>query len=250
MNNTNEIEQIDIKRLFEVALDRIVSIVVITLAFGLIFFAVSEYFIQEKYQSSITMYVNNRRSTVNDELENKTLSSDITASQQLVPTYIEMLKSDNVLEEVADKVYEESGEEISAYQIRQMLSAEALSETEIIEINVKAENPAKAMLIANSIADVAPAKIQEFIERSDVHIIDRAKRSTNPVSPNVRNNIILGALLGFVLSISFILLREIFDVRVKSVDDLVQRFQYPVLGTVPEIYISYDDSSLDEESDQ
>ncbi len=250
MNNTKETEQIDIKHLLEVVLDRIVSIVVITLVFGLIFFAVSEYFIQEKYQSRITMYVNNRRTTVGDEMENKTLSSDITASQQLVPTYIEMLKSNNILEAVSKKIYEETGQEISAGQIRDMIDANAVAKTEIIQITVKAAEPPLAMLIANAIADVAPEKIQEFIERSEVHIIDRAKRATDPVSPNVRNNIILGALLGFVLSISFILLKEIFDVRVKSADDLVQRFSYPVLGTVPEIYVSYDDSSLDEESEE
>ena len=46
------------------------------------------------------------------------------------------------------------------------------------------------------------------------------------------------------------MLKELFDVRVKSADDLVARFNYPVLGTVPEIYVSYDDSSSeDEETD-
>jgi len=38
MNNTNDLEQIDIKRMIEIVLDRIVSIVVITLVFGLISF--------------------------------------------------------------------------------------------------------------------------------------------------------------------------------------------------------------------
>ena len=70
--------------------------------------------------------------------------------------------------------------------------------------------------------------------------------STRPVSPNVRNSIILGALIGFVLSISVILLKELFDVRVKSSDDLIARFSYPVLGTIPEIYVSYDESSDDD----
>ena len=41
-----------------------------------------------------------------------------------------------------------------------------------------------------------------------------------------------------LLSILFILLKELFDVRVKTVDDLVARFNYPVLGTIPEIYVS------------
>ncbi len=247
MNNTKDIEQIDIKRMIEIVLDRIVSILVITLAFGLIFFAVSNYFITPKYESSITMYVNNRRSTIADDIETKTLSSDITASQQLVPTYIEMLKSNNVLEKVSDVVENKTGESYSVSEIKKMLTAEAVSNTEIIKVSVRTTDAAVAREIANTIADVAPDKIQNFIERSDVRIIDRAKVSTKPVSPNVRNSIILGALIGFVLSISVILLKELFDVRVKSSDDLVARFAYPVLGTIPEIYVSYDDSSVDEE---
>ena len=248
MNNMKDLEQIDIKRMIEVVLDRIVSIVVITVIFALLSFAVSEFLIVPKYESSITMYVNNRRNTADIEnSETKTLASDITASQQLVPTYIEMIKSDNVLQEVADEVKEKTGEKFTVGKIKDMLTAEAVVNTEIIRVSIKTADARMAREIANTIADVAPDKIQKFIERSDVRIIDKAKISTSPVSPNVRNNTILGALLGFVMSISFILLRELFDVRVKSADDLVTRFQYPVLGAIPEIYVSYDDSLFDED---
>jgi len=249
MNNTKDLEQIDIKRMIEIVLDRIVSIVVITLIFGLLSFALSKYFITPKYESSITMYVNNRRSTSYDEesMETKTLSSDITASQQLVPTYIEMLKSENVLQTVSDTVEKRTGEVYTVRKIKEMLTAEAITNTEIIKVSIRTTDPAIAREIANAIAQVAPDKIQNFIERSDVKIIDGAKISNNPVSPNVRNNTILGALLGLVLSISFILLRELFDVRVKSTDDLVSRFPFPVLGTIPEIYVSYDDAAYSED---
>lgn len=250
MNSTNDLEQVDIKRMIEIVLERIVSIVVITIIFGLISFALSEFFITPKYESSITMFVNNRRSNADEIMETKTLSSDITASQQLVPTYIEMIKSNNVLQEVADVVEKKTGERYSVRKIKDMLSAEAVSNTEIIRVSIKTTDTAMAREIANTIADVAPDKIQKFIELSDVRIIDRAKLSTTPVSPNVRNNTILGALLGFVLSISFILLRELFDVRVKSADDLVAKFNYPVLGAIPEIYVSYDDSAYDENKEQ
>ena len=91
MNNSNELEQIDIKRMIEIVLDRIVSIVVITIIFGLMAYALSEFFITPQYESKITMFVNNRRSTSEDLNETKTLSSDINASQLLVPTYIEMI---------------------------------------------------------------------------------------------------------------------------------------------------------------
>lgn len=247
MNSTKDLEQIDIKQMIEIVLDRIVSIVVITLIFGLVSFALSKYFITPKYESSITMYVNNRRNTSYDEnIETKTLSSDITASQQLVPTYIEMLKSENVLQSVSDAVEKKTGEVYTVKKIKNMLTAEAITNTEIIKVSIKTTDPAIAREIANAIADIAPDKIQTFIERSDVKMIDSAKISNTPVSPNIRNNTILGALLGLVLSISFILLRELFDVRVKSTDDLVSRFPYPVLGAIPEIYVSYDDAAYSE----
>ncbi len=249
MNNSNDIEKIDIKQMIEIVLDRIVSIVVITLIFGLISFALSKYFLTPKYESSITMYVNNRGNvTESDVVETRILSGDITASQMLVPTYIEMIKSDNVLREVADQVEDRTKKKFSAGKIRTMMTAEAVSETEIIKVSIEATDPGIAREIADTIAKVAPTKIQKFIELSKVQIIDEAKLSGTPVSPNIRMNTIIGALLGFVLSISFILLKELFDVRVKSVDDLVNRFDYPVLGTIPEIFISYDDSYSESEA--
>ncbi len=249
MNNSNDIEKIDIKRMIEIVLDRIVSIVVITLIFGLISFALSKYFLTPKYESSITMYVNNRRNVAESEVtETRILSSDITASQQLVPTYIEMIKSENVLREVADQVEDRTKKKFSAGKIRSMMTAEAVTETEIIKVSIQATDPGIAREIADTISKVAPKKIQKFIELSKVQIIDEAKISGTPVSPNIRMNTIIGALLGFVLSISFILLKELFDVRVKSVDDLVNKFDYPVLGTIPEIFVSYDESYAESEA--
>ena len=99
MNNTNDMEQIEIKRLLEIVLDKFVSIVVVTLIFGVLAFAVSKYFITPQYSSEITMIIDNRKNTtyLNNAMETKTLSSDITAAQLLVPTYVEMIKSRNVL---------------------------------------------------------------------------------------------------------------------------------------------------------
>lgn len=245
MNNTNELEQVDIKRIIEIILERFVSIVVITILCGLISFGVSKYFLTPKYESYITMYVNNRRSSEVENTETKMLTSDIQASQQLVPTYVEMIKSNNVLEAVVDKFNERTGESYSVDKLRRMVEANSLGNTEILEVTVKTTEAAEAREIANIIAEIAPQKIQTFIDRSDVKIIDYAKISTTPVSPNMRNNTIIGTLLGLVLSISFILIKELFDVRVKNADDLVKRFNYPVLGTIPEIIVSYDDSAYD-----
>ena len=255
MNNSKDNEQIDIKRMIEVVLDRIVSILVITIVFGLAAYALSEFFFVKKYESSVTMVVNNEVSQENQGLdpskpvETKTYSSDITASQLLVPTCIEIIKSDAILEQVATEIKTKTKEKFSVWEINKMLTVEEIPNTYIVRIEVLNNDRVMAREIADSIGRVTETKMQNYIPRSSIKVVDWAKLSSTPASPNVRNNTILGALLGFVLSISFILLKEIFDVRVKSADDLVARFELPVLGAIPEIYVSYDDSSNDEESE-
>ena len=248
MNNTNDMEQIDIKRLLEIVLDKFVSIVVVTLIFGVLAFAVSKYFITPQYSSEITMIIDNRKNTtyLNNAMETKTLSSDITAAQLLVPTYVEMIKSRNVLQEVSDSVERKTGKRYSVGALRAMVSARSVSDTEILKVYVKTDNAVMAREIAETIAEIAPNKIQEFVERSDVKIIDHALANNYPVSPNVIKNTLMGFFIGFLLSVVFVLLREFFDVRVKSADDLVVKFNIPVIGTIPEIYVSYD---MNEKSD-
>lgn len=255
MNKTKDNEQIDIKRMIEVVLDRIVSVIVITIIFGLIAYALSEFLFVKKYESSVTLVVNNE--VTHDDAqydgekteETKTYASDITASQELVPTCIEIIKSDKILGYVSDEIELKTGKRYSETKIRNMLTVEEITNTYIIKIAVLDSDTVVAREIANEIGEATEQQIQHYIPRSSVKVLDHAKVSVNPASPNVRNNTILGALLGFVLSISFIILKELFDVRVKSADDLVARFELPVLGSIPEIYVSYDDSLNTDESE-
>ncbi len=246
MNKSKDNEQqIDIKRMIEVVLDRIVSVIVITIIFGLVAYALSEFLFVKKYESSVTLVVNNEvieDETVNEESDKKTLASDITASQELVPTCIEIIKSDKILEYVSDEIERKTDKKYSAYKIRQILTVEEIVNTYIIKVSVLDPDTVIAREIANEIGKATEQQLKIYIPRSSIKVLDQAKVSSNPASPNVRNNTILGALLGFVLSIAFIILKELFDVRVKSADDLVARFELPVLGTIPEIYVSYDDS--------
>lgn len=253
MSKSKDIEQLDIKRMIEIVLDRIVSIVIITIIFGLLSYGLSEYLIVKKYESTVSMVVNNRKDMESQEVlqteENKTYSSDITASQLLVPTCIEIIKSDAILEEVAEDISKTTKKKLSAYKLRSMLEVEEVTNTYMIRITIENVDRVLARDIANKLGETVEGRMQEYIPLSTMTVVDWAKAANSPASPNVRNNTILGALIGFALSISVIILKELFDVRVKSSDDLVNRFNYPVLGTIPEIYVSYDDSANDEESE-
>ncbi|MBR2473102.1 MAG: hypothetical protein IKB44_04050 [Clostridia bacterium] len=151
------------------------------------------------------------------------------ASNYLVSTYIEVLKSDAVLGEVA----EELGDEYSSSKIRSMIKAEGVGDTQVIKVSVEHTDPQVAMDIANAIAEVAPDVIVEKAKAGAVEVIDYALLPTSPSSPNLIVNVIIGFLLGIILSYAGFFIYEALDTIVRDEDMLVKAFDIPLLGTVP-----------------
>ena len=65
--------------------------------------------------------------------------------------------------------------------------------------------------------------IKEKSEFGYIDIIDPAVVPSERVSPRVRLNLLLGAILGLGLGIGFVFLREFIDVRVRTLEDLKKR---------------------------
>lgn len=225
----NEFEKFSIKQMTEVLLANIKFIVAVTLFFVIAAFVYSETMVIPMYKASVSLYVNNIDS--GSKFENKMLGTDITASQMLVPTCVEIVKSNRMLNEVADN----DEHAYSAAAIGRMVSTEVVDDTEIFKITVTCNDPDVAAQIANTFAEVAPSVIGKVIDASSVKVIDYAIPSNVKVSPNVAMNTVVGFLIGIVLSCAFIMLREIFDVRIKNEEDIQKDFDYPILGTIPKI---------------
>lgn len=223
-------DDISLKRLADILLRRIGFIVAFTLLAGIFSFVYSEIMIAPEYESSVTIYVNNE----SENTMQKTLGSDIQASQMLVDTYIVIIKSDTVLNEVSRKLAENGLYGYNAEGLRSGINANAVDSTEIFEVKVKSNDPKSSYIIANVLADVAPDIIKDFVEASSVKIIDYALIGKK-VSPNVQRNMVLGLLIGLFLSCLFVVMREIFDTRIKTEDELEQWFKLPILGVVPDI---------------
>ncbi len=75
------------------------------------------------------------------------------------------------------------------------------------------------------------AAINEKSEFGYVDIVDPAVVPVLPVSPNVRVNLMLGALIGLALGVALVLLRSYLDVRIRTPEDL-KRFGYVPLVAI------------------
>lgn len=196
-------------------------IVLSTIVCGLAVWAYSTYCITPQFQTSVRLYVNNRT-----ESTTSLTSSDMTAAKSLVDTYITIIQSTSLLEEVA----ENTGGYYSPGAIRSMLSAGAVNNTEVFMVSITNSSPEEAAKIANAIADTAPDFIKNIVEGSSVKIIDRAPVPSYPISPNIYRNTAIGALIGLILSGLAALLIYIFDTTIYSEDDIKEFCVLPILS--------------------
>ena len=225
-NETVREAEIDLQKLLGLYVRRWWIILLCILAGALVMLLVSMQFITPQYRVNVTFYVNNSR---NNQPVESISSQSLSASQQLVNTYINIIQSETVMGKVAENLHND----LTTKELKEMVTASQTNDTELFQVFVTSPDPAEAVHIANVIADVAPGQLEYFVEGSSTKVIDRAQLPEKPYSPSVKRNVEIGALAGLVLSLLVITVVHLLDVRVKEESDLTELFTYPVLGQIP-----------------
>lgn len=224
----NETVEFDLREFAKIIAKRVWIIMLCAVIVGASVLIYTVNFVTPQYQANVTIYVNNNSST---EGTHYISSADLAVALRLVSTYVNIIQSNTVLE----KVIAEAGLMLTADQVRSMISAEAVGETEMFRVTVTTPNPQMSADLANAIAKVAPGEIAAIIEGSSAKIIDYARVPADRSSPNYVTNTIIGILVGAALAIVVILLQNIMDTRVKSEEDLENVCDIPVLGVIPDL---------------
>ena len=224
MEETNEIT---LQEIFSILWSKLFLIILGPLLGGVVAFSITYWGIEPEYTSRISMFVNN---TQNRENLNANIN-DINASQKLVATYIELLKSDKFLHEVS----EVAELEYTPNQLRDAITANAINGTEIFEIKVTMKDKEVAAHIANTIGKIAPEEIIRVVKAGSVALIDEAVVVEMPSSPNITLNTLIGMMLGGVLAVLGVLVAAMLDNRIKSDEDIKKYFELPILGVIPDL---------------
>lgn len=219
--------EIDLREVFKVLVKRAWIIMLCAILVGAGVLAYTMNFVAPQYEASVTMYVNNNSSKDSSYVS----SNDLAVALRLVATYVNIIKSDKVL----DRVIEETGLMLTTAQIRSMISAEPEGETEMFRVTVTSSSPQMSADIANTIAQIAPDEIAEIIEGSSAKIIDEARVPQYRSSPSYSLNAVVGAVVGGVLAALVFVLMHVLDMRIKSEEDLKKICQVPVLGVIPNL---------------
>lgn len=179
----------------------------------------AEFLLTPTYTASVTMYANN---STTSEGSDKVSASDLSTSIKLVKACGAIIKSDPVLEQVKIDLGYPPINSVAVYSV---------DETQVFKVDVTSTDQEKAVLVANTIAEVAPEKIAGIIEGCSVRLISEAKWAWKNW-PVKRSETMKGAVLGFAVSLLVVCVIALLDTRIKKEDDL-ERWDYPILGIIP-----------------
>ncbi|MCL0052623.1 Wzz/FepE/Etk N-terminal domain-containing protein, partial [Peptococcaceae bacterium] len=141
---------------------------------------------------------------------------DLLIADKLVQTYGEIARSRSVLEEVIELENLETTVEGLSGQIQ----VSALKNTQLIKIAVNDTDPEKAARIANRVADVFMVKVVEIMRVDNVKVVDKAVAPNTPIKPNKKLNIIIAGVLGLMVAVGLVFLKESLDRTIKTSDDV------------------------------
>ena len=148
-----------------------------------------------------------------------------------------MIRSNKILTAAAESV----GLDIPIATLKKTVTASVQGETEVIAVYVEHRDPQTAYILANAIANTAPAYMSDIVEGSSMKIIDYPVYSDKRFKPNYIKYLLLGFLLGAVLVIIKVIVSTLTDDKVKSVQDIEDRFSLPILGVIPDVLQSSDE---------
>lgn len=221
--------EIDLGKIFYKMRNKFIYIIIFTIVAAILSGLITHFCVKPRYSATTKMYVYSNTDRISTD--STITSTELTASQDLVNTYIYILKSDTVLE----AVIKDLDLNISPSALRNGISAQQADKTVAFEVTVTATGPKTAAKIANSIAKIAPKEIVRVVKAGGVEIIDYAKVPTKPSSPNLSLNITIAALAAMFISFVAFFLYELFDTTITSERDIIGEFDIPILGTVPNL---------------
>jgi capsular polysaccharide biosynthesis protein len=222
-----EEEGISIRDLFKIVLNNLALIIIVgfwTVVLGVVYTFV---IVTPKYTANASLMVQ-----VDVEDTNNSEQSAIVIGNLLIGTYQEFLISDRVLESVIADVDGLESKDLNS--LRNSISVQTQNQILKIDVQVEDEDPILAASIANSLVEKSIENAADFVLLKDkLELLDEARVPVNPSSPNKVLNIAISIILGGILALGVVFIKEVMNNKFKTPEELEKYLDIKVLASVP-----------------
>lgn len=223
MIENNEELEIDLSQLFKLLKRNIKLILATTVIGAILCFSITLLLIDKKYASTSTIILT-PKITETGSIDQNTLMTN----SKMVNNYMEIIKGESVLSQVAEKL-----NITSVSELKGQVSVSNPENTEVIAVTATTEDPALSQQIVEVTIDTFFSSIKDKLNIENMTIIDPAKVENTAVSPNKKLNTLLGALAGMTLSCGYVILKYLLDKRLRNREEAENFLTIPVLVEIP-----------------
>lgn len=210
-------EELSLLELFRVLKKHLLMIIISMILGAGLSSAFMIFFVDEVYKSEAQLIVN-QNSNIDKEVA-AVQYNDLQTSISLINTYSDIIKSQSLLQEVSNSL----NNELSVPTIRQNLTVEQSPDSQSFMIKANLGSPDLAQRVVATVTekfiDVLPKIYQD--NTTNVYVLSEASYNSDRVSPSLFRYILIGAILGLLLSLIIVFIREINDNTIRSEDFLM-----------------------------
>ncbi|MEU4569259.1 polysaccharide biosynthesis tyrosine autokinase [Micromonospora sp. NPDC023956] len=184
---------------------------------------------EPRYVASVTFFVTTPSQGVTDAYQGNLWL------QQRVKSYADLLRS----ERLARTVAADPALRLAPEWVQDRLDAKLQNGTVLIEATVTDTDRVRALRVAEAVS-VKFAELVKMVETPPeghssikMEVVSGPRVGTDPVSPRMDRNLMLGGLLGLLAGIGLAVLRGLIDTRLRDGDTLQRASGSPLLGEIP-----------------
>ena len=209
MKNEFEME-IDLQDMLLYLLKKMKIILPLVCFCATVAFLISSQFMPVMYTASTRIYVLNREDGIDISY------SDYQVANQMIEDYKVLITGANVTQAVVDKLELQ----ISKDALEKMIRLDAPKNTRFLEISITDTDPARAVLIANTVREI-------------VNLVYEAEMPQKPSGPPVLKITILSACTALCVLMLFFSIRHMMDDSIRTEEDVAARLGLNVLTVIP-----------------
>jgi capsular polysaccharide biosynthesis protein len=173
-------------------------------------------------------------SSSNSDAVRTSNTSKMNYAMKMLDTYIEIMNTNEFDTKVANDLNKRINANHSASTIKSAMNITSVEETAMFKITVTTSSPDLSYEIAKQLETTVPDMMKSTNNGLvNASVEDKAIKAASAGSLGYAKKMSIGALAGFVLAAVYIVLRNLLDVRVKNDEELIEKYNIPVLGSIP-----------------
>ena len=267
-NSTKTENTIDLRRLWMLLRAHIWAIIAWAVGLGAVGFVLAAFVVEPKYTSTTQILVNQKRNASDAGQAYTAQQADV----QMINTYKDIITSPVILKDASKWIKNPTevvkpakkakyrtladgtkklispaepavirragrGYNVSAKEMQKDISVTTQQNSQVFTISAKSNDSEKAQAIANAVAQTFKSKIKKIMKVNNVTIVSPAVLGTKTF-PKTSLFTLAGIILGLIISIALVVLRDSFNTTVRDDDYLTKELGLTNLGHVSHFHLS------------